>query len=617
MSAVPENRSSVGTMRSESEYRTGWTSRGSRSTGGGSGRSGAFCAAAGGAAGAGDCFGAAAQPVTMHSRAAGDRIEGCMRRGTVREFLRTRGRRIPGPEVACSRTGARSALSTVAGRWLHRRPRGGSMFRSLCAAAAACAGFAACVRNPATGNLQLNLVSESQEIELGKQASQQVEQSIGLYKDQKLEAYVSTLGQSLAQQTNRKNLPWQFHVVEDAAANAFALPGGPPDVTRGILATLMTQAQLPGVMGHEWGHIAARHSANQISKAELAQVGLGLGSVLSPQLASLSQIASAGLQVLFLKFSRDDENQADKLGFAYMANDGYDPRQMVDVFKTLERVSKLAGGGKLPEWLQTHPDPGNREKAAEERLKEVKADFTKAKVRRDEYLGMIDGLVYGEDPRQGYFQGARFLHPDLKFQVTFPQGWQTQNTPQAVAGMSPKQDAIVELAAAGKMTPEEAAQKVFSQKGVQQGQAAQLTVNGQHAVASYFAGQTQQGEVAGLVAFVSYNGSTYALLGYTGAPTMPQYDPIFKAFIGSFGPLTDPGALSVQHAKIQIVRVDRDMTVEQFNQLLPSNVKLEELALINGLDDKNGRLQAGQKYKRVVGGPPVQDKPPAGQQPKS
>jgi predicted Zn-dependent protease len=490
------------------------------------------------------------------------------------------------------------------------------MFRSLCAAAA-CAAFAACVRNPATGNLQLNLVSESQEIELGKQASQQVEQSIGLYKDQKLEAYVSTLGQSLAQQTNRKNLPWQFHVVEDAAVNAFALPGGPVYVTRGILATLMTEAQLAGVMGHECGHIAARHSANQISKAELAQVGLGLGSVLSPQLASLSQIASAGLQVLFLKFSRDDENQADKLGFAYMANDGYDPRQMVDVFKTLERVSKLAGGGKLPEWLQTHPDPGNREKAAEERLKEVKADFTKAKVRRDEYLGMIDGLVYGEDPRQGYFQGARFLHPDLKFQVTFPQGWQTQNTPQAVAGMSPKQDAIVELAAAGKMTPEEAAQKFFSQKGVQQGQAAQLTVNGQRALASYFAGQTQQGEVAGLVAFVSYNGSTYALLGYTGAQTMPQYDPTFKAFIGSFGPLTDPGALSVQPAKIQIVRVDRDMTVEQFNQLLPSNVKLEELALINGLDDKNGRLQAGQKYKRVVGGPPVQDKPPAGQQPKS
>jgi predicted Zn-dependent protease len=490
------------------------------------------------------------------------------------------------------------------------------MLRILCAAAV-CAAFPGCVRNPATGNLQLNLISESQEIDMGKQAAQDVEKSLGLYKDPKVESYVRSLGQTLSQETNRKNLPWQFHVVEDAAVNAFALPGGPVYVTRGILATLMTEAELAGVMGHECGHIAARHSVNQISKAELAQVGLGIGSVISPEIAQLGQIAGVGLQVLFLKFSREDESQADKLGFAYMANAGYDARQMVDVFKTLNRVSKLAGGGKLPEWLQTHPDPENREKDAEQRLKDLKVDWSKAKVNRDEYLSVIDGLVYGEDPRQGYFQGSRFLHPDLKFQVAFPAGWQTQNTPQAVAAMSPKQDAIVQLAVAGKMSPEEAAQKFFSQQGIQRGQAAEVTVNGQRAPASYFAAQTQQGQIAGLIAFVAYNGTTYALLGYTGAQALPQYDTAFKSFIGSFGPLTDPGALSVQPAKIQIVRVDTNMTVEQFNQRLPSNLKLEELALINGFDDKNGQMQAGQRYKRVVGGPPVRDKPAAAQQPKS
>ena len=489
------------------------------------------------------------------------------------------------------------------------------MFRILCAAAA-CAAFA-CVRNPATGNLQLNLISESQEIDMGKQAAQEVQQSIGLYKDPKLEAYVSNLGQSLAQQTNRKNLPWQFHVVDDASVNAFALPGGPVFVTRGILGALMTEAQLAGVMGHECGHIAARHSANQISKAQIAQVGLGIGSILSPQIASLSQVAGAGLQVLFLKFSRDDEKQADKLGFAYMANDGYDGRQMVDVFKTLERVSKLAGGGKLPEWLQTHPDPENREKEAEERLRDLKVDWSKAKVNRDEYLSMIDGLVYGEDPRQGYFQGSRFLHPDLKFQLTFPQGWQTQNTPQAVAGISPKQDAIVQLAAAGKMSPDEAIAKFFSQQGIQRGQAAQISIGGQRAVAAYFAAQTQQGQIAGLIAFLSHEGTTFALLGYTGAQTLQQYDAVFKAFIGSFAPLTDSAALSIQPAKIQLVRADSEMTVEQFNQRFPSNLKVEELALINGFDDKNGRMQPGQRYKRVVGGPPLQEKPAAGQPPKS
>jgi predicted Zn-dependent protease len=143
-----------------------------------------------------------------------------------------------------------------------------------------------------------------------------------------------------------------------------------------------------------------------------------------------------------------------------------------------------------------------------------------------------------------------------------------------------------------------------------------VTVNGQPAVAAYFAAQTQQGQIAGLIAFVSYSGATYALLGYTGAQTLQQYDAAFKSFIGSFRPLTDSGALSVQPAKIQIVRVDTNMTVEQFNQRFPSNLKLEELALINGFDDKNGQLQAGQRYKRVVGGPPVQN-PPAAQPPKS
>ena len=146
---------------------------------------------------------------------------------------------------------------------------------------------------------------------------------------------------------------------------------------------------------------------------------------------------------------------------------------------------------------------------------------------------------------------------------------------------------------------------------------AELSVNGQRAVASYFTAQTQQGQVAGLVAFVGYNGTTYALLGFTGAQTLQQYDPAFKSFIGSFGPLSDQSALSVQPAKLQLTRIDSNMTVEQFNQRYPSNLKIEELALINGFDDKNGQMQAGQQYKRVVGGPPLQDKPAAAQPPKS
>jgi predicted Zn-dependent protease len=331
--------------------------------------------------------------------------------------------------------------------------------------------------------------------------------------------------------------------------------------------------------------------------------------VLSPALANVGQIAGAGLQVLFLKFSRDDEEQADKLGFAYMANDGYDAREMLKLFETLDHVSTLAGGGKLPQWLATHPDPANRLEATKQRLAEVKHDWTKAKVARDEYLSVIDGIVYGEDPRQGFFRGTLFLHPDLKFQIQFPQGWKTQNTPQAVAAASPKQDAVVQLATAGKdVSPEQAAQKFFAQKGIQRGQAAQGTVQGLPAVASYFSAQSGQTQIAGLVTFVSYQGMTYGILGYTAAQSLQAYDATFKQVTSSFGPLTDAAALSVQPAKVQLVRVDRAMTVEEFNQQYPSNLRVEELALINGFPDKSGRLEPGKRYKRVVGGPPYQER---------
>src|SRR6266403_1843526 len=316
----------------------------------------------------------------------------------------------------------------------------------------------ACVRNPATGKLELN-------------------------------PYVEGVGKALAAYSDRPNLPYSYEVIDDSSVNAFALPGGPIFITRGILGHLNSEAQMAAVLGHETGHVTARHSANQMSKAQVAQIGLGLGSVLSPVVASAAQVAGVGMQVLFLKYARDDETQADALGFRYMTKVGYDPSQMIPLFQMLDGVSKQGGGGKTPEWLQTHPDPGNRLAATQQRLKTaVKGPTQGMKVEREKYLQVIDGIVYGEDPRQGYFKGDTFYHPELKFQWKAPSGWQHQNTAQAVAAASPKQDAIIQLQSAGKLSPEEAAQKVFSQQGVQAGQPA--TVRGAK-VARTFVAQTQ------------------------------------------------------------------------------------------------------------------------------
>src|SRR6059058_5783318 len=189
-------------------------------------------------------------------------------------------------------------------------------------------GAGGCAVNPATGSRQLMLISESQEIAMGRDYDKQVAASIGLYPDSGLQRYMQQFGARLAGSSERPNLPWSFRVVDDPVVNAFALPGGYIYVTRGILAHLNSEAELAGVVGHEIGHVTARHSASQMSKQQLAQLGLAVGAIASPELGRYAGLASQALGVLFLKYSRDNESQADDLGLRYLRRAAYDPREI-------------------------------------------------------------------------------------------------------------------------------------------------------------------------------------------------------------------------------------------------------------------------------------------------
>jgi predicted Zn-dependent protease len=460
-----------------------------------------------------------------------------------------------------------------------------------------------CARNPVTGKNELALVSEGQEIQMGQEAAQQVAQSIGYVDDQALQDYVAGIGKRMAAQSERPNLPWEFHVVNDAAVNAFALPGGFIYVTRGLLGAMTNEAELASVIGHEIGHVTARHSVQQISKAQLAQLGLGLGSILSSDIAQFAGLASQGLGILFLKYGRDAENQADELGFRYALNQKYDVREMDDVFETLNRESQLAGGGgRLPEWLSTHPNPENRVNRTQARLDTLHVDLSGSVRNEQAYMQRIQGLTYGDDPRQGFFEGNTFYHPDMRFQLEFPDGWQTQNTPSAVVAVSPQQDAIVQLGLAGQTPPRQAAQQFLSQQGVQAGDASTSSVNGNPAATSYFQAQTQQGAVQGIVSFISYGGQTFGLLAYTGQGKLQQYDGTFRQSIGSFSTLRNQAALSVKPNRIEVVKVPREMTLAQFDQQYPSTIPIEELAVINQLEGPDSSIPAGRQIKRVTGG---------------
>jgi predicted Zn-dependent protease len=306
------------------------------------------------------------------------------------------------------------------------------------------------------------------------------------------------------------------------------------------------------------------------------------------------------MQLLFLKFGRDAERQSDELGFRYMVAKGYDPREMAEVFQTLARTSELRGGGEIPEWLSTHPDPGDREETARRRAEKVK-DVAQLEVGRDPYLAQVNGMVFGDDPRQGYFKGDTFLHPGMKFQLQLPQGWNKQNTAAALLAASPEQDAALQLTTAGKAPPAEALQKFLAQEGVRPAGGEAVPATKLTASASWFEAQTEQGVVRGLVSFIAHAGSTIMIVGYAPGERVGQYQDAFREVVASFAPLTDPADLEVKPARVELVKVPREMTIEEFAREFPSTVPLEVLAVANGVE-KGGTIPAGITAKRIVGG---------------
>ena len=432
---------------------------------------------------------------------------------------------------------------------------------------------------------------------MGQEAAKEVTASIQPVADDALQRYVSGLGTQLARSSERPNLPWSFTVIDDPQVNAFALPGGPIFITRGILTHMNSEAQLVSVLGHEIGHVTAKHSVHQLSQAQLAQIGIIAAVIVKPSLAQFGDLASQGMGLLFLKFGRDDETQADDLGFRYMSNAGYSPTEMAEMFRTLQRLGGGGGEGRVPEWLSTHPDPGNRVQKTLERVAATSLP-TGLKVERDAFLQRTDGMIFGENPREGFFRQQQFLHPDLKFAFDFPTGWQTQNQPTAVAGISPQQDALVVLAGAGTAAPSQAMNEFMGQQGITNQGASSGSINGLPAATGTFTANTQDGVLAGNIAFVSLDNRTYRLLAYTPQQRFSAYRSAFAQSLQSFRRLTDQAALHVQPVRIRLVRLPRAMTITEFHQAYPSTIPVAQVALINGVEAST-TIPAGTLVKRV------------------
>lgn len=463
-----------------------------------------------------------------------------------------------------------------------------------------------CATNPVTGRQELMLLSESGEVRLGQQTDAQVSRTYGIYKDLELNAYVDRLGQQVAAGSHRSHLTFQFKVLDSPVINAFAVPGGYIYLTRGILAHLNSEAEVAGVIGHEIGHVAARHSAQQYTRATVAQIGLGLGTVLSEEFAALSNVAQFGVQMLFLKFSRDNERQADRLGVEYATRAGYDAAELAGFFHTLERLHPSSGAGNLPDWFSTHPAPEQRV-ATVQALAVQQAQIhgyrqQELRVNQPAYLRQIDGLVFGEDPRQGYVDGNIFYHPELRFSFPVPVDWTLNNAPAQVQIVNPGKTAAMLFSIDPEPTPEGAARKFITETQAKVLTSGATSVNG--LPATMLIGDVTSGQriLRVMSVFISMDAKTYGFVGFCAADIFSNQRSAFEGTMMGFSALSDPGRIAVTPDRVRIFYTDGSTTVRDALEAQGvEEARLEASALLNG-KALNDWVTAGTALKWVEAG---------------
>lgn len=475
--------------------------------------------------------------------------------------------------------------------------------RRMCGALLATA-LCGCVVNPVTGERELSLMSESQEVEQGKEADAQIVAQYGLVEDPELQAWVEGVGKRLVAVSHKKDLTFTFRILDDPIVNAFALPGGYVYLTRGILPYLESEAGMAGVLGHEIGHVTARHGARRATKQILLQGTLGVAGALSDRVANALGVVGAAANLLLLKYSRDDERQSDQLGVEYATAAGWDTHDMAKFFGVLEAMSPQDGA--IPSWVSTHPDPGERDETVRElTTKEQQKHPGPFAQNRDALLAQVDGLAFGQDPRQGYVANGEFLHPQLRLQFPVPSGWSVENGRSQVTLSSQQGDMAVIFAQAEGASPQAAAEAFAKTEGITVQQRADLTIAGFPAHRISAAVQGQQGQLGVTSTFVAKDGRVWAFHGLSEAAKHAAAQPTLVAVADGFAALDDPQALAVQPVVVRVVELQQPSTIEQVAAAYPipqqAGIDANHLALMNGVAP-GAQLEAGRSVKVLVQG---------------
>jgi predicted Zn-dependent protease len=492
------------------------------------------------------------------------------------------------------------------------------MRRLLCALALAGA-LIGCetVENPVTGKAERTVMDERSEIAEGLKAHPLVVAEYGEYKDARLAAYVDRLGQRLAGQSHRKELKWHFTVLDSPEVNAFALPGGYVYVTRGLMAYMESEADLAGVIGHEIGHVTARHSAQRATRQQTAGLGVLAASVLGAILESrgvggagdLAQQVSQGVAAGYIaRYSREQELQADELGAEYLARVNLNPSNMVDVIGVLGSQERFAADvaraeGRAPRaqanWLASHP-------SNEQRLREIREIAAKYRGQyiddgRARYLQAIDGLPFGESRDQGLTRGRHFLHEPLGFAITAPQGWRIQNAADALTIVDAEGNAALVLQAVPPKAGNSHEDILRNVIRPEQGRTEQRSLNGQPATHFIGTRRSDQGSRPVAATVATGPGGRHYLFVYAGtdqAALQRAYRQL-EDTEATFRPMSASDRTAARPWTLRTVPMPRGGFAELARRTPLVTHAEQQLRLLNGIYGSGAEPQPGQLVKTV------------------
>ncbi len=472
--------------------------------------------------------------------------------------------------------------------------------------------LSSCAVNPVSGKQDLVLLSESDEIALGRKTNQEVLQQYSIYENPALQTYVQNIGEKVAINSHRNNLVYRFTVLDSKEVNAFALPGGYIYITRGLMAYLKSEAELAAVLGHEVGHVTARHSVQQYSANQLTSFGIALGSIFIPGMnQSTSQLAQLFGAALLRGYGREHELEADRLGAEYLAKTGYNPAAMLDVIGVLKNQEVFEkevaqSEGREPRIyhgvFSTHPDNDTRLQEVVSTARTLSEKTASANyVGHEDYMAYMDKLIYGDSPHEGILRGRRFFHEELGFSMTFPEKWNVTNLPDRILLTAPGGGAVIQIGAEDinkKMSPRNF---MIQRMGLNNlDNEASLNINGLEAHTGISVITSSEGSRPTRFTVIYFGQRAYIIAGTSkAAKELSKYDQTIVDTAKSFQALAENERILAKPLRLKVIQADNETRFSSLaKQSSIENHAESQLRLLNA-KYPDGEPQKGELIKVV------------------